>query len=45
MSEIRPLARKGMIGWAAGDFGFNIFWQSLRQPVGRVCRHDHRRTG
>jgi glycoside/pentoside/hexuronide:cation symporter, GPH family len=29
MSEIRPLARKGMIGWAAGDFGFNIFWQSL----------------
>ncbi len=29
MSEIRPLAKKGMIGWAAGDFGFNIFWQSL----------------
>lgn len=29
MSEIRPLARKGMIGWAAGDFGFNIFWKTL----------------
>ncbi|APE26879.1 MFS transporter [Aurantiacibacter gangjinensis] len=29
MSEIRPLARRGMLGWAVGDFGFNIFWQTL----------------
>lgn len=29
MSEIRPLTRRGMLGWAAGDFGFNIFWQTL----------------
>lgn len=29
MSEIRPLAKRNMIGWASGDFGFNIFWQTL----------------
>ena len=29
VSEIRPLSRKGMLGWASGDFGFNIFWQTL----------------
>jgi GPH family glycoside/pentoside/hexuronide:cation symporter len=29
MTEIRPLSKTNMIGWAAGDFGFNIFWQTL----------------
>ncbi len=29
MTDLPRLDRKGMIGWASGDFGFNIFWQSL----------------
>ncbi len=29
VSEVRPLTRSRMLGWAAGDFGFNIFWQAL----------------
>ncbi|PZP07848.1 MAG: MFS transporter, partial [Sphingomonas hengshuiensis] len=29
VSEVRPLTHRGMLGWAAGDFGFNIFWQAL----------------
>ncbi|MDX2238212.1 MAG: glycoside-pentoside-hexuronide (GPH):cation symporter [Hyphomonadaceae bacterium] len=24
-----PLARSAKLGWAVGDFGFNIYWQSL----------------
>ena len=29
MTASAPLAPKVKLGWAAGDFGFNIFWQAL----------------
>ena len=29
MSEHAPLKTSAKLGWASGDFGFNIFWQAL----------------
>lgn len=29
MSSATPLTNKAKLGWASGDFGFNIFWQTL----------------
>jgi glycoside/pentoside/hexuronide:cation symporter, GPH family len=29
MNAATPLTNKAKLGWASGDFGFNIFWQTL----------------